>query len=93
MNLKYKILPLLLLVAFIGCASLEVSHDYDSTADFTKLKTFDWIPMKKQAGAKELTAKISISNRSEISSTTPRNPYRSLSSKKIFLSSFPRDIT
>jgi hypothetical protein len=57
MNLKYKILPLLLLVAFTGCASLEVSHDYDPTADFTKLKTFDWIPMKKQAGANELTAK------------------------------------
>ncbi len=57
MNLKYTFLPLLLLIAFIGCAGLEVSHDYDPTADFSKLKTFDWIPLNKQTGAKELTAK------------------------------------
>jgi hypothetical protein len=56
-NLKYTILPLLLLVALVGCAGLEVGHDYDPEVDFATLKTYDWIPMNKQTGAKELTAK------------------------------------
>ncbi len=57
MNLKYVILPLFLLGAIIGCASLEVSHDYDQDADFVALKTFDWLPMDKQARTRELTVK------------------------------------
>ena len=28
--------------ALTGCSTLEVSQDYDSTADFSTLKTFTW---------------------------------------------------
>lgn len=35
-----------LIVAFglAGCASLQVSSDYDSEADFSALHTYDWLP-------------------------------------------------
>lgn len=28
-----------------GCSSIEVSENYDTSYDFTKLKTYDWIPV------------------------------------------------
>lgn len=31
-----------------GCSSIEVSENYDTSYDFTKLKTYDWIPVKNK---------------------------------------------
>lgn len=58
-----------------GCASIDVSENYDTSYDFTKLKTYDWIPvgsiknklvlkqiqheLKNQLAAKGFTAKSS----------------------------------
>ncbi|HPE76341.1 MAG TPA: DUF4136 domain-containing protein [Draconibacterium sp.] len=35
-----KYLLILVLFAFVGCASLKIGYDYDKTADFSKYKTF-----------------------------------------------------
>lgn len=31
-----------------GCSSIEVSENYDTSYDFTKLKTYDWIPVENK---------------------------------------------
>lgn len=40
-----------------ACASLDVKYDYDPGADFTKLKTFGWLPLEPGAQVPELTVK------------------------------------
>lgn len=34
----------LLAGALVGCSSVQVSHDYDTNRDFSKLKTYAWVP-------------------------------------------------
>ena len=47
---------LLLLAA--GCAtSLEVDYDYDPGADFSRLRTFGWLPRNPESGAQQLRVK------------------------------------
>ncbi len=46
--------PLLLA---LGCASLEVDHDYDPSVDFSTLHTFGWLPRSPDPSAQELTVK------------------------------------
>lgn len=38
----WKILPLALGVLLAGCASFNVRYDYDTRADYTAYRTFDW---------------------------------------------------
>ncbi|MCW9047204.1 MAG: DUF4136 domain-containing protein [Gammaproteobacteria bacterium] len=48
---------LLASVAFIilsGCSSLSVNYDFNEQVDFTKYKTFDWLPFPKNIKADEL---------------------------------------
>jgi hypothetical protein len=51
-------LTLLLLVFIVSCMpSVTVNNDYDSAYNFTKLKTYDWIPMKNAGNVSELKIK------------------------------------
>jgi len=41
-----------------GCAgSLEVDYDYDPGADFSRLRTFGWLPRNPESGAQQLRVK------------------------------------
>lgn len=40
-----------------GCASLSVDYDYDPGADFSKLRTFGWLPRDSGAPSQELAVK------------------------------------
>ncbi len=42
----------------VGCATpLVVDYDYDTTYDFTRLKTYDWLPSPTGSQMEELTEK------------------------------------
>lgn len=43
----------LLFIFLTGCSSIEVSHDYDKSANFTKIKTLQWLPVKMQTAPKQ----------------------------------------
>jgi Domain of unknown function (DUF4136) len=45
----------LLLMLLWGCGGMKVSYDYDSKIDFSKIKTYDWLPA--EGDASELTVK------------------------------------
>jgi len=42
---------------FTGCASFDVSYDYDQTVDFASIKTYDWMPAPQKSWGNELTVK------------------------------------
>jgi hypothetical protein len=54
--LRYGMLFACLLL-FMGCASFDVTYDYDQTADFAALKTYDWMPVSQKSWGNELTVK------------------------------------
>jgi hypothetical protein len=37
-----------LLALLAGCSSISVDIDYDRAVDFTKLETYDWLPVEKR---------------------------------------------
>jgi len=37
-----------------GCSSLSVNYDYNKTVDFSRYKSYDWIPFPKDMPASEL---------------------------------------
>ncbi|MHC4131550.1 MAG: DUF4136 domain-containing protein [Planctomycetota bacterium] len=43
-------LPLL----FVSCSTITVSYDYDIETDFTKLKSFNWMPVTPESGMNDL---------------------------------------
>jgi hypothetical protein len=46
------------LVLGLGCATpLAVEHDYDTTYDFTKLRSYDWLPSPSSDQMEEMTEK------------------------------------
>ena len=47
-----KLLTLILTLFLTGCSTIEVSHDYNQSVSFTKLKTFQWLPEKMQTKPK-----------------------------------------
>jgi hypothetical protein len=53
---KYLFMLFALLLA-AGCAPLAVNVDYDTTFDFTKLKSYDWLPSPPGSNREELAAK------------------------------------
>ena len=44
------------LLLLVGCSSISVTQDYDTTYDFSKLKTFGFIPLSKDANIDQLNA-------------------------------------
>jgi hypothetical protein len=54
---SYAFALAVLIVVAVGCAPLAVEYDYDTTYDFTKLKTYDWAPSQPGSEKEELTAK------------------------------------
>jgi len=45
------------MLLFSSCSTLRVNYDYDPEADFTRLKTFDWLPMPADKRIDELVLK------------------------------------
>jgi len=54
---NWFILMMLILVCAAGCAPLTVDYDYDTTYDFTKLKTYDWLPSPQGDQMEDMTEK------------------------------------
>ena len=46
---RYLILISFILSALPGCSSLSVNYDYDQRIDFSRYKTYDWLPSPKGA--------------------------------------------
>jgi hypothetical protein len=47
-----------ILGSIVGCATpLVVDYDYDTTYDFTRLKTYDWLPSPPGSQMEDLTEK------------------------------------
>ncbi len=68
-----------LMVVGLGCSTISVSYDYDTKADFTSLKTFDFMPVPVQSNINILNVKrIQDSVRNQLESKgytqTPDNP-------------------
>jgi len=58
MIMKNTMLALVLCIAIAGCATpLAVTFDYDTVADFTALKAFNWMQPTGNAAADELLVK------------------------------------
>ena len=53
---KYLSVTFLVSLA-VGCATLAVDYDYDTTYDFAKLKTYDWLPSPAGSQMEDLTEK------------------------------------
>jgi len=54
---KTAIFPVLVLFAFlVSCSSISVNQDYDSSFDFSQLKTFGFLPVPEDAGLDQLSA-------------------------------------
>ena len=58
MKLLSSLFVLVGLVLTLGCATpLAVEHDYDTTYNFTKLRTYDWLPSPPGDQMEEMTEK------------------------------------
>jgi hypothetical protein len=57
MNAKQRVLTVAVVLALVGCGGLKVDTDYDPSADFTKLKTYDWSAPQPNTGTDELAEK------------------------------------
>lgn len=64
------ILVLFLMAITVSCSSIYgVSHDYDEKADFSGLKTYDWLAIPEKADINQLDVerlKTAVNNRLEI---------------------------
>jgi hypothetical protein len=49
------------MIMAVGCATLAVDYDYDTTYDFTKLKTYDWQQAPAGAQMEDLVEKQTLS--------------------------------
>ena len=54
---KWIVLVVFVLAGAAGCAPLTVDYDYDTTYDFAKLKTYDWLPSPPGDQMEEMTEK------------------------------------
>jgi len=48
---------LFILVFILSCSTIRVSYEYDPEADFSTLKTYDWLPIPKKDRGNELAIK------------------------------------
>ena len=53
----YAFFILCSLILTTSCSIITVSYDYDLEANFTRLRTFDWLPIPIKARANELNVK------------------------------------
>jgi len=54
-------------IFLISCSSITVNHDYDPEYDFSKLKTYGFIPLSSEAGIDQLSAdKLSAAIKNEL---------------------------
>ena len=57
-RVKWLVMLACFLVCAAGCATpLVVDYDYDTTYDFTKLKTYDWLPSPPGDQIEDMTEK------------------------------------
>ena len=54
MNFGNIILTSIVFIILSGCSSLSVNYDFNQQTDFTKYKTFDWLPFPKDMKVDEL---------------------------------------
>src|SRR3954451_13207477 len=59
MTMNKAVLAFITLVAMVACATppLKMDFDYDTSADFAALKTYDWMPATGNAATDELLIK------------------------------------
>jgi hypothetical protein len=55
-NLSFTLLFAITALFLAGCSTISVNQDYDPTYDFSKLKTFGFIPITEEAGIDQLNA-------------------------------------
>jgi hypothetical protein len=70
---------LVLLLFFAGCATVDVSYDFDQQFNFAGIKTYDWLPVPEKTQWNELTLKhINYAVNNELQAKgltmTSRNP-------------------
>lgn len=51
-----SIIVIITALFFAGCSTISVNQDYDPAYDFSKLKTFGFIPITEEAGIDQLNA-------------------------------------
>jgi len=58
LKIRFLVYSLILsvLIFLIGCSSITVNQDYDPAFDFSKLKTYGFIPIPADAGIDQLSA-------------------------------------
>ena len=58
MKLAFSTVVLAALLLSLGCAKpLAVDYDYDTTFDFSKLRTYDWLPSPPGNQIEDMTEK------------------------------------
>jgi hypothetical protein len=77
--IRLVILTTLVLIAVNGCAPLTVNYDYDTTADFTAMKTFVWMPSAGNAASDDLLVKkirneVNVQLQAKGRTEVPENP-------------------
>lgn len=55
-NLSFTVLFAITAIFLAGCSTISVNQDYDPAYDFSKLKTFGFIPITEEAGIDQLNA-------------------------------------
>jgi hypothetical protein len=55
-NLSFTLLFAITALFLAGCSTISVNQDYDPAYDFSKLKTFGFIPITEEAGIDQLNA-------------------------------------
>ncbi len=57
-KINFSIYSIIITISFflISCSSITVNQDYDPAFDFSKLKTFGFIPISAEAGIDQLSA-------------------------------------
>jgi len=54
--LSFSVIVILAALFLLGCSTISVNQDYDPAYDFSKLKTFGFIPITEEAGIDQLNA-------------------------------------
>jgi len=55
-KLSLYLIPLLLSALLAGCSTVSYSSDFDTSVDFAKLKTYEWIPQPPNSRVETLDA-------------------------------------
>lgn len=57
MRLRHGLLVCGGVLLAVGCATLNADYDYDPSVDFSKLRTYGWLPRDPGSSTQELTVK------------------------------------